>query len=326
MIKRIGITGAVLVAALTLSGLGASAASASSCYKISEFIRGTKGGNYEDNLCTKEVDELDGEYVLATLIKEKSGTKGLWCAELLLSSSETHKDTGFYTSNTCETELSSADKNDSNWTEVIKEATKVLPEPSVASPIKSTASDSTETFLEQANGNKVHCAKGGGSGEATSANLGNFIYLFTECKGPLTTTCTTTGDPTGLIGISGTVHYWLALLGKSLVAALVFLLTTITFVCKSATVSFTTEVKPGCQAALATPTEKPVNTTEDIFKETSGHADITLVLPQETTKEIDCELESKIDTAAFEPAAQSGTFTNTAFTQGGSKIAVELMN
>jgi hypothetical protein len=206
------------------------------------------------------------------------------------------------------------------------EPTKALPEASATSPIKSTASDATETFLEQANGNKVHCAKGAGSGEATSATLGSFTYLFTECKGPLTTSCTTTGDPTGLIGIAGTVHYWLALLGKSLVAALVFLLNTITFVCKSSTVSFTTEVKPGCQAALATPLEKLVSTTEDVFKEASGHADITLVLPEEASKDIGCELESKIDTAAFEPAAQSGTFVNTGFKQNGAAIQILLMN
>jgi hypothetical protein len=209
---------------------------------------------------------------------------------------------------------------------IAAEPTKVLPEPSAASPITGKASDSTETFLEQANGNKIRCAKGAGTDEATSANLGTFIYLFTECKGPLTVTCTTAGDPTGLIGISGTVHYWLALLGTSLVAALVFLFNTITFVCKSATVSFTTEVKPGCQAALATPTGKLVKTTEDIFKETAGHPDITLVLPQEATKEIGCTLESKIDTAAFESAAQEGAFTNTEFKQDGAVVEVLLMN
>lgn len=162
------------------------------------------------------------------------------------------------------------------------EKTKVLPEPTTSAPITGTASGG-EAFLEQANGSTVKCKKGAGSGEATSANLGTFTYLFTECTSSLSTKCATVGDPTGLIGISGTVHYWLALLSKSLVAALVFLLNTITFVCKSSTTSFTVEVLPGCQAALASPTEKLVKTTEDIFKETGGHADITLVLPQETT-------------------------------------------
>ncbi len=117
MIKRIGITGALLVAAFALSSIAAASASASACYKVSEFKSGTKGGNFSSPTCATEVKKLTGEYVLATI---KTHTVGnLWCAELLLSSSEVEGDTGYFTSSTCATVLTGSSVNDSNWTEVL---------------------------------------------------------------------------------------------------------------------------------------------------------------------------------------------------------------
>ncbi len=171
-----------------------------------------------------------------------------------------------------------------------------------------------------------NCKKNSGTASMTSDNLGAFTTLFTECKGPLSTTCTGTGDPSGLIALSGTAHFWLALLGTTLVGALAFLIKEFKFTCKTTGISEEVTVANGCQAALASPVNKLTTSTEDIFKQSSGHPDITLVLPQEATKEIACTLESKIGSGALEGSAQEGTNTNSAFKQKEKAVEVLLMN
>lgn len=211
-------------------------------------------------------------------------------------------------------------------TAAAEEKTKVLPEPTATSPITNTTTG-TESKLVGVNGTEIKCKKNSGTGSATSPNEGSFTTLFTECKGPLSTTCTGSGDPSGLIALSGTVHFWLALLSGKLVGALVFLIKEFKFTCTTTGISEEVTVHTGCQAALAEPVNKLVKSTEDIFKETSGKPDISEVLPSETTKEIKCTLESKVGAEGkLEESAQAGTNTNTGFKQKEKAVEVLLMN
>ncbi len=133
-------------------------------------------------------------------------------------------------------------------TAAAEEKTKVLPEPTAALPLTNTTTGG-ESSLVTVSGSKITCKKNSGTASMTSDNLGSFTTLFTECKGPLSTTCTGTGDPSGLIALSGTVHFWLALLGTTLVGALAFLIKEFKFTCTTTGISEEVTVASGCQAA-----------------------------------------------------------------------------
>ncbi len=225
MIKRIGITGALLIAAFALSSIAAASASASACYKVSEFKSGTKGGNFSSPTCATEVKKLTGEYVLATI---KTHTVGnLWCAELLLSSSEVEGDTGYFTSSTCATVLTGSSVNDSNWTEVLW-----LPDVSTtlagsSYPLHLNYESSTvATLLEDANGGVL---EGTGlkllllTGELTA--LGTFRADFANVKEVVAPkhNCHTSNDPTATVLTEGSFHVVITSLFPNLQIGLLFL-------------------------------------------------------------------------------------------------------
>jgi hypothetical protein len=206
------------------------------------------------------------------------------------------------------------------------EATKVLPEPSKASPLKSTSKGGKGT-LETVGGSKVECEAATGKSEFTSPNLGSFSVLFEKCKSFVfeNLTCTGVGDNSGTVLLSGEVHYWLALLSKTLVGALVFLFKEFHFTCAGAFVKALVLVK-GCGAALAEPTEKLVKLTKDVFAQTKGVSDIKQVLPENSTTELTCNTQTNVNETKFEESGQLGTAENEKFEQGGKSVEVLLMN
>jgi uncharacterized protein YacL (UPF0231 family) len=220
------------------------------------------------------------------------------------------------------------------------EPTKILPEPTAAAPLTTASTQSAEGHLLTVGGLEVKCKKSSGSESWTSANLGTKSVLFTECKGPLLTTCTGEGDAEGLIAAKGEVHFWLALLmtgtrekpTAELVGALVFLLESagVQFICvnKAKTIEDKIVVH-GCAAWQVSPASLNKLITEakeELAEWSSGETKILSVLPQETTKGINCLPTTTVNGGAEELSGLSGVFTTETFKKGGSSITIELMN
>jgi hypothetical protein len=115
MIKRIGVTGAVLVAAVALGAIVAPSAPANppvGCYKAQNDEFGVTG-NYKNATCTEKTAVLKAEYVLAEpliFLKED-----LWCAKM--NPVVGPPGTGQYENSTC-----TKKKEDAEYTEVIASA------------------------------------------------------------------------------------------------------------------------------------------------------------------------------------------------------------
>ena len=221
------------------------------------------------------------------------------------------------------------------------EATKILPEPTAAESLTAKASQTVAGDLLTVGGLEVKCVKGSGSETWTTANLGTGTVLFTECTGPLSTTCTGEGDPSGLIGTEGEVHFWLGLLMTSetateLVGALVFLLKVgatlkpVKFTCVNSkkTIEDKIEVN-GCVASQVLPASLNAlikEASEEFAEWKSGETKVLQVLPQGTTSEINCLPETKTNGGAAELSAITAKFTMGTFEKGGKAITIELMN
>jgi len=213
MFKRIGLVGTLFVAALALSGLGAQAASASACYRVSQFVRNEKAGNFSNGNCTVEVAKLTGEYVLATIKAPTTGN--LWCAVLLLSASEAEKNTGYFKNNAndeCKEKLLSTETNLSNLTEVI-----VLPDVSVTLA-GATYPLQLEVTLLTVKTKLSNVVKENLKGEGLLlllllnqlGSLGTFEALFTKVINKSGTACfseeSSKKDPSGEVLTKGTWH------------------------------------------------------------------------------------------------------------------------
>jgi hypothetical protein len=211
MIKRLGVVVVALAAVLAVSAVGAAAAPASACYKVSEFSSGTKGGNYKELLCKTEItsaaEDLKAEFVLATILKKLTGN--LWCASLLLSTSEAFSLQGYYTSSTCATALTGTSTNHSDWT-----AVEVLPDLSLTLCASCYPLHLDATLLNVAtdlSSSSGVALEGVGflllllTEELTS--LGTFEALFTKVKDPNNgSECNTAGDALGELLLRGTFH------------------------------------------------------------------------------------------------------------------------
>lgn len=207
------------------------------------------------------------------------------------------------------------------------EVTLILPEKGVT--VKSKSGKGT---LLTVGGSQVICQKDKGESSFTTGNLGTFKVDFEECKAKVpiigSAPCTGTGEPKEVILLVGEVHYLLALLmeGKpkeekasKLVAALAFLFET-HFTCEALGQKQLILVK-GCAAANAEPIEKLTKLTKDVFKEwSSGESSILLILPENTTKEVNCLTETSVNGGAFELSAETGTVENE------TNVEVLLMN
>jgi hypothetical protein len=218
------------------------------------------------------------------------------------------------------------------------EPTKTLPEPTAEKPLNATVTQEAEGQISTVGGLSLKCKKAAGRESWTSANLGTWNLLFTECKGPLKTVCTGTGDPSGLVAAQGEVHFWLALNmygsqkepKSELVGALVFLRESsgVKLVCGSPTVEDAVVVK-GCLAAHVLPTSLNtlISKAHEEFEEwLSGETSILSVLPQESTKEIPCLPRVSVNGGSEELAALSGLFWVEKFEKGGAGLTIELMN
>jgi hypothetical protein len=205
-----------------------------------------------------------------------------------------------------------------------KEPTKILPTGKIT-----FTSKSGKFVLLTTGGSETKCEKAAGTGEVKTLNLGNFHTEFSECKaelGGLKPTCTGEGDTSGKILLLGTFHFWLATLGKALVAALVFLLAQLHYTCELLGQKQLIIVL-GCAAALAEPTEKLTKITKDVFIETkSGVSDIRTVLPELSNKSLGCITTTSVNGGAFEEYATTSTIENETFKSGGVAVEVLLMN
>ena len=224
------------------------------------------------------------------------------------------------------------------------EATKILPEPTKSEPLTTKATQSAPGDLLTVGGLEVKCVKGSGSESWTTANLGTGNVLFTECTGPLSTTCTTTGDTAGLISAEGEVHFWLGLLmtgtaekeTTELIAALVFLLKEgavakpVKFTCVNSKKTIEDKIEvTGCVAAQVLPASLNAlikEAKEEFAEWKSGETKVLQVLPQEATSEINCLPTTSTNGGALELSAITGLFTAGSYEKGGKAITIELMN
>jgi hypothetical protein len=222
------------------------------------------------------------------------------------------------------------------------EPTKILPEPTAGEPLLATVTQPAAGHLLTVGGLEVKCAKGSGSESWPSANLGTVKVLFTECKGPLSTVCTGTGAPEGLIPVEAAVHFWLGLLmtgtkekeTSELIGALVFLLPSagVPFACENKAKTIKDEVVvKGCIAAQVLP--ESLNTLiskahEEFAEWVTGETKILKVLPQEAKEEINCLPTSSVNGGAAELAALELLIFVEKFEKGipPKAITIELMN
>jgi hypothetical protein len=221
------------------------------------------------------------------------------------------------------------------------EVTLILPAPTSGEPLTTTATQSAPGDLLTVGGLEVKCKTGSGSETWTTANLGTGLVLFTECTGPLSTTCTGEGDPSGLIAAEGEVHFWLALLmtsetGTELVGALVFLLKVgavakpVKFTCVNAKKTVEDKIETtGCVAAQVLPASLNAlikEAKEEFAEFKSGETKILQVLPQGGTSEINCLPLTSTNGGAAELSAITGVFTAGTYKKGGKELTIELMN
>jgi hypothetical protein len=165
---------------------------------------------------------------------------------------------------------------------------------------------------------------------------------MTKCTSSLESVCTGEGEPAGLIGILGEVHFWLGLLmmgtkgheTSELVSALVFLNKEVKYKCEneSGSVKESIVVKPGCTAGEDLPASlnKLVSEVKEEFtewapKETKGESGILSVLPQGATSEIPCLRHVTVNGGAEQLVAITARFAVNNYKQLGSSLTIELM-
>jgi hypothetical protein len=217
---------------------------------------------------------------------------------------------------------------------IAAEPTKILPEPTVASPI-SGVGHGNEGQLELVNGEKVDCKSGSGEGTFTTPNAGIYTILYKECTGPLTTTCTGVGDALGTVGEEGESHYVLALerltsTTTTLVAALALLVKQFHITCGKTGIELLVLLR-GCAAGVVSPIGTLVaQATRKLQEFTKGEPKILEILLPEATKETKCPLEVSVAESAtgeeFTLAALTGEGTAGTFKKNGAQITVLLMN
>jgi hypothetical protein len=343
--KRLSITGAVLVVAVALSGLigSATASAAFQCLLISNPVAGGglngKEGAYTTSKCeTPTPHLLEGDWILAEpLVKT---VEDLWCALIsLVLPGEISGEDGYYEDSKCTKKNKTA--NASDYTEVIVppsgESTKILPEPSAGAPLTDTMTQPAAGHWLSVGKSEITCKKSSGSESFTSANEGTGNLTLEECTSSLSTKCTSSGQATGTIKAEGEMHFWLALLmitatTSTLVGALVFLYKEVPIVCENTSKTIKIEVvvvNKSCIAANVLPTSMNalVSSVHEEFTEySSGETQILSVLPAGGTSEIACLPTLKTNGGTAELFALSALFLVKEFKKSGAAITIELMN
>jgi hypothetical protein len=193
--RRTSITAMGVLAAIALSGLSASPASAVpplACYKAVHDEFGVTG-NYEDAACTKKTAVLKSEYVLAeplVFLKED-----LWCAKL--NPVVGPPGTGLYENGTC-----TKRKENGEFTEVIIPTSKstVLPEFAPATAATMTGGEGSFTMEST----KIACKASTGKLGAGNRS-GTFAIDITGCKS-IGEECKGLAQSAGLIEETGEWH------------------------------------------------------------------------------------------------------------------------
>jgi hypothetical protein len=224
------------------------------------------------------------------------------------------------------------------------EVTKILPEPTAVEPLTAKASQTVKGHLLTVGGLEVKCESGSGSETWTTANLGTGLVLFTQCTGPLSTTCTGEGDPSGLIAAEGEVHFWLGLLmtgtkeseKTELIGALVFLLKLgavakpVKFTCVNSKKTLEDKIEvTGCVAAQVLPASLNAlikEAKEEFAEWLTGETKVLQVLPQGATSEINCLPSTSTNGGAAELSAVTAAFTVGTYEKNSKAITIELMN
>jgi len=217
------------------------------------------------------------------------------------------------------------------------EVTRILPEPTAGEPLTVTTTEAAEGHLLTVGGLEIKCKKSSGT-ESWVSDSGSASTLSTECKGPLSTVCTSEGDAEGLVAWIGKVYFWFALLmtGTSeketteLVAASVFLPSAVKFACVNKTKTIEDKVViNGCAAApVSSESLNKLGSTANVeFREwKSGEQKVLEVLPSEASENSKCLLKSMVNGGAEELAAVTGFFEADKFEKGGKEITIELMS
>jgi hypothetical protein len=166
--------------------------------------------------------------------------------------------------------------------------------------------------------------------------------IVTECKSALSSTCTGEGEATGLVAMLGEVHFWLGLLmmgtigheTTELISALVFLVKTTQFLCTNSAKTFKADVPVnGCLAAQDLPESinKLVSKVHEVFEEwapaeTKGEQAILLVLPANSSSEINCLLKVTVNSGAELLAAIVGLLFGEKYEHNEGALTIELMH
>jgi hypothetical protein len=201
------------------------------------------------------------------------------------------------------------------------ENTKMLPEGTAALPVTFTATSGEGSF-ESASGIELKCKADEATGEETSANLGAFHIHFTGCTSLLGSTCTGLGDASGTELWLGTFHFWLyKTSGGALSAALVYLINPTHFECAGILT-----IVEGCVAGGVSPLESLTTSITNTLNRTGAKQEITKVLPQESTKEIACELTQKTSEGESGASAEKTEEHISKFEQSKKAVTVLFMS
>jgi hypothetical protein len=217
------------------------------------------------------------------------------------------------------------------------EETKILPEPTAASPLKAETTQSAAGKILSVGGTEIKCGKGKGTQEWTSANNGKGEILFEECTSALSEKCKN-AELAGAIKIAVEIKFWLALWMEAsgeevLVGALVFLTPLLTtFECVNSAKTIKTEVdlkKGSCFAAQVY--KESLNTLISLAKAhfsefKSGETQILFVLPENGTSESACLPIITVNGGEEQLAALEAVFQAGTFKKGGNAITIQLMN
>jgi hypothetical protein len=205
------------------------------------------------------------------------------------------------------------------------ELTKILPEPTAASPIIGTGTTGKISF-ETASSEKLSCEKATGTGEFTSPNDGNGEAKVMGCK-VLGFSCNSPGAKSGEIVLKDEIHYWSGLsAGKKSIAVAVALITkTLVIECPALGIKME---KKGCTAGEVPPASlnKKIKSVSGTLKQTKGKQEITEILPPKSEKLIKCISEISKNGGKFEEIGQEGEGTTENFKQNGKSLEIELMN
>lgn len=206
-----------------------------------------------------------------------------------------------------------------------EENTKILPMPTQMNPVRIRGISGVTRIL-LVGGGVVECESDVFVDTWTSYNLGTFVKLLTNCKGPLNSVCTTLGSGAGLIEVKGEVHFLLALAGGSLVGARAELNPMFQFTCSISVIKETVTQEAGCDAGLANNLNELLTKVSFTFKESKGVSSITEILLPEAKELTKCTSEAKIGSGSLESDAMEGTEESTSIEQGEKEITVLLMN